>query len=120
MDVKELNEDTSIKSKQDYLKKEIIDKNYNQDKFIDYCLHKKENGDDLNCWGFEELQEAVQDFIRLNSETKKFESKESEEMNVEQVEKLENYNVSHYIYSLLIVRLVKIKILKTKLFNVKN
>lgn len=112
MDNKEQKEDTAIKAKQDYLKKEIIDKNLNQDKFIDYCLRQKENGDDLNCWGFEELQNAVQEFIRL-TEMKKAEGKENEEMNVDQVEKMENYNVSAY-NDLMFVRPEKRRISKIK------
>ena len=48
--------------KQEYLKSEIIGKNLDQNKFLDFCLSQKENGDDLNNWTFEELKICVQNF----------------------------------------------------------
>ena len=51
--------------KQNYLKSEIIDKNINPDKFMNYCLTIKENGDDINSWNFEELKECVANFNEL-------------------------------------------------------
>ena len=36
-----------IQAKQYLLQSEIIDKNYDKTAFINFCLSKKENGDDL-------------------------------------------------------------------------
>ena len=41
------NED-EFQKKQDLLKNEIIDKNYDKTAFINFCMNKKKNGDDLN------------------------------------------------------------------------
>ena len=48
--------------KQELLKTEILDKNYDQTKFLDYCISQKENGDDLNNWTLEELKTCVNNF----------------------------------------------------------
>ena len=37
-----------IQAKQSLLQTEIIEKNYDKTAFINFCLSKKENGDDLN------------------------------------------------------------------------
>ena len=42
-----------LQLKQEYLKNEIIGKNLDQNKFLDFCISQKENGDDLNNWTFE-------------------------------------------------------------------
>ena len=55
--------DELIQAKQDLFLREIIEKNYNKTLFIEFCLSKKEDGDDLNNWSFEELQEIVNEFI---------------------------------------------------------
>lgn len=51
-----------IKRKQEYLKSEIVDKNYDQDKFIDFIITKKENGSDLANWSLEELKKLIAEF----------------------------------------------------------
>ena len=53
-----------IKKKQNILQKEIIDKNYDKTAFINFCLWKKEDGDDLNAWTLEELKEIVEEFVK--------------------------------------------------------
>jgi hypothetical protein len=52
-----------FQKKQNLLQTEIIDKNYDKTAFINFCMSKKDNGDDLNNWTFEELSEIVQEFI---------------------------------------------------------
>ncbi len=42
--------DKEFNEKKELLKTEIIDKKYDLDKFIQYCIGKKENGDDLSLW----------------------------------------------------------------------
>ena len=51
-----------VEQKQKLLQEEIIDKNYDTTDFITFCLIKKENGDDLNNWTLEELENIVCEF----------------------------------------------------------
>ena len=51
-------EEEQIRLKQELLKNEILNKEYDKDKFLQFCLMKKENGDDLSKWTFDELNEA--------------------------------------------------------------
>ena len=55
-------EEDQLVQKQELLKTEILDKNYDQTKFLDYCISQKENGDDLNNWTIEELKTCVSNF----------------------------------------------------------
>ena len=71
--------DQDLHLKQNYLKSEIIDKNINPDKFMNYCLTIKENGDDINSWNFEELKECVANFNELLQKESQ-EEKEKENM----------------------------------------
>ena len=50
-------------SKQTLLQTEIIEKNYDKTAFINFCLSKKENGDDLNNWTLAELTDIVKEFV---------------------------------------------------------
>ena len=56
------NGENEIEIKKQFLTEEIINKGYNTNDFINYCLSKKENGDDLENWPFEELKQCVKDF----------------------------------------------------------
>lgn len=59
--------ENTIESKQEYLSKEILDKGYNSDKFLTLLKSKKgENGDNLDKWTPEELEEAVKQFQKEN------------------------------------------------------
>ena len=68
-----------IEAKKELLQKEILDKNYDQNKFIEFCTSKKENGDDLTQWTLEELQEIVKEFIKTQEETSENTNKNVEE-----------------------------------------
>ena len=57
-----------IQAKQALLQTEIIEKNYDKTAFINFCLSKKENGDDLNNWSLDELKEIVNEFINTQTE----------------------------------------------------
>lgn len=59
-------DDDKIEKMQILLNEEIIKKNYDKTAFINFCLSKKENGDDLNEWSLEELKEIVNEFQNLN------------------------------------------------------
>ena len=96
-----------IQAKQTLLQTEIIDKNYDKTAFINFCLSKKENGDDLNNWTLDELKEIVNEFVNTQNEAqqeqfveKKIEIQASEppkegenqEIKKEDIEKMEKFN----------------------------
>ena len=56
------NKKDDLEQKKQYLTSEIINKNYNSSDFINFCVKKKENGDDLLNWTFEELKQCVSEF----------------------------------------------------------
>ena len=53
--MKENNNEKEKEEKQNYLIKEIMDKNYDTEKFTDYISKLKENGDNVDNWTFDEL-----------------------------------------------------------------
>ena len=50
---------TDLDLKKELLQKEIIDKNYNKQMFLDFCSSRKQFGDDLNLWSINELKEVI-------------------------------------------------------------
>ena len=100
-------ENEDIEAKQNLLQTEIIDKNLNKDSFITFCLSKKENGDDLNNWTLEELQQIIKEFtesqapkqeehqppqeVQENNQTEKKKG-EQDDLNKENLEKMEKFN----------------------------
>ena len=93
-----------IQAKQTLLQTEIIEKNYDKTAFINFCLSKKENGDDLNNWTLDELTEIVHEFvasqnpqpettITVQSTDTKAPGKDGEqEIKKEDIEKMEKFN----------------------------
>ena len=76
------NKDDELHLKQNYLKHEILDKDIDQNKFLDYCISIKENGDDINSWTFDELKECVANFNKLlEQEYQKKEEQKSAQLN---------------------------------------
>jgi hypothetical protein len=69
-------DDGQIKEKQELLKREILDKNLDQNEFISFCLGKKEKGDDLNSWSLEELTKIVEEFVASHTSSSSNEKKE--------------------------------------------
>ena len=56
-------------SKQKLLKSEIIDNSYDQSEFIEFCMQKKKDGDDLDNWSYEELKIIIKEFTsKINHE----------------------------------------------------
>ena len=51
-----------LEKKKELLKNEIVEKNIDQNSFINYCMSKKQNGDDLNNWTLDELKEVIIEF----------------------------------------------------------
>lgn len=90
------NNEAEIQAKMDLLQKEIVDKNLDKNSFVNYCLRKKENGDDLNSWTISELKELIQDFVNSKSAKQVEEKKEEEEIKKENVEKIEKFNVNFF------------------------
>ena len=99
-------EDEEIQAKQTLLQSEIIEKNYDKTAFINFCLSKKENGDDLNNWTLDELTQIVQEFVstqnqaQTQSEPQTLQSNpeggkkegEGQEIKKEDIEKMEKFN----------------------------
>ena len=97
--------DDEIQQKQDLLQKEIIDKNLDKTSFINFCLSKKENGDDLTNWSLSELQAIVKEFTESQAQSQPQlvslqdqithpnpNGQEGEEINKESLEKMEKFN----------------------------
>ena len=92
----EENVDEQIQAKQTLLQTEIIEKNYDKTAFINFCLSKKENGDDLNNWTLAELTEIVHEFVssqtQPSSNPDQKAQAEDEEIKKENIEKMEKFN----------------------------
>ena len=90
--------DQEIQAKQELLQREIIQRNLDKGSFINFCLSKKENGDDLNNWTFAELEEIVKEFVSNQSQQENVPPSseqnvgENEEINKENLEKMEKFN----------------------------
>ena len=88
------NED-EVQKKQNLLKDEIIDKNYDKTAFINFCMSKKDNGDDLNNWTYEELSLIVKEFISSQKPALE-EQKADDEIKTENIEKIEKFNAEEH------------------------
>ena len=99
--------DNEIQKKQMLLQQEIIDKNLDKTLFINFCLSKKENGDDLSNWTLPELQAIVKEFAdsqnqpqspsitlqdQITHPNPNTQNPQQEEINKESVEKLEKFS----------------------------
>ena len=73
-----------IEEKQKYLVDEIMNKNYNAEKFSDYISKLKENGTDLNNWTFDELRKVVSSF-KNQENSNELNNEENIEQEVENV-----------------------------------
>ena len=90
-----------IQAKQSLLQSEIIEKNYDKTAFINFCLSKKENGDDLNNWTLDELTEIVREFVNSQNQNQQEPQtdapqnegqKGEQEIKKEDIEKMEKFN----------------------------
>lgn len=50
--------------KQDYLKKEILDRNYDKATFAEFMMSQKPDGLNVDNWEYNELIFAVDEFLR--------------------------------------------------------
>ena len=102
-----MEEGDDIQQKQILLQTEIIEKNYDKTAFINFCLSKKENGDDLNNWTLDELKEIVTEFVNsqnqaqieaqtesqtVEAQTSEGKTGENQEIKKEDIEKIEKFN----------------------------
>ena len=85
--------DYELEQKKELLKKEVMDTGINLDEFINYCVSKKEDGDNLNNWTIDELKTIIKEFTEINAEKKEKEKKNNEEEikpeNLENLEKVD-------------------------------
>ena len=82
-----MEEDKEFDQKKELLSKEIIEKEYDMEKFIQFCIEKKPNGDDLSLWTIPELKEIINEFILLIDKNKEKE-KQSEDILDKEIDKL--------------------------------
>ena len=95
--MEQVDADQDTQAKQSLLQREIIEKNLDKTAFINFCLSRRENGDDLNNWTTEELENIVKEFVQSqNSGTVTLQSSNSnpqeEEINKENLEKIEQFS----------------------------
>jgi len=76
--------DDDIEAKKELLQKEILDKNYDQNKFIEFCTEKKENGDDLTQWTLDELKVIVKEFTETQKKDSSVPQNEEEQLKIEE------------------------------------
>ena len=85
-----------FQKKQNLLQKEIIEKNFDKTAFINFCMSKKDNGDDLNNWTYEELSSVVHEFVTSQQPPNEEEKKEDDEIKTENIEKIEKFNAEEH------------------------
>ena len=97
--MEEENLEQEIQQKQQLLQREIIEKNFDKGAFINFCLSKRDNGDDLNNWTIEELEQIVKEFAlsqnpsgNENVQEIQQQGEEEEEIKKENLEKMEKFS----------------------------
>ncbi len=85
-----------LEQKTEILKKEILEKNHDQNAFINFCLSKKENGDDLNNWNLQELKKIIEEFTLTQKEKENKTNEYQKNINAENiVNSMEKIDTSH-------------------------
>ena len=80
--------DSEQKEKQNYLRKKIIEKGLDPEKFVEFLQEKKgEEGDDISNWTMEDLKLVVKEFYQINNvqneeNKEKNDNKKEEEDNI--------------------------------------
>ena len=88
------NTQDQLSLKQELLKNEIIAKNYDGQKFLEYCINLKENGDDMNNWTYDELKLVVEKFkADYYNKTEKPKEQIKKEINKENKKNKEDDNI---------------------------
>jgi hypothetical protein len=73
--------DEQLNQKKNLIQKEIIEKNFKKEQFIDFISVKKENGGDLSTWTFEELQDIIKEFVEFHGNDEDFDEQSDKENN---------------------------------------
>ena len=124
-----LNIDYGVLEKQNLIKSEIIDKNYDKNLFFSYCMNiEGSKGDNLSNWSIEELKKVIESFIKEENEKisikniKENEYKKNEnlvesiELNMQSIPppvKINNNNFHN-------IQEIKCKLLEKSILNDKN
>ena len=59
--------DPETEEKQNYLRKNILERGYDVNTFVSFLIEKKgEGGDDVANWSLQDLQGVVNEFLALN------------------------------------------------------
>ena len=66
--------------KQNLVKREIIDKNYDKDLFFDFCSTRKTYGDDIKNWTYNELSDVIKEFVKYQEEKKAIEQEKNQKL----------------------------------------
>ena len=75
------NEENELEKKKQFLREEILNKGYNGNDFLNFCLNKKKYGDDLAYWEFDELKQCVKEFqTQINNQSEQIQKKTSTSM----------------------------------------
>ena len=86
---KSLGEDQTIEYKQEYLRKEIMENNYDPQEFVNYFQEKNDSDDmDLDYVHFQELIEIVENFKKFSNSGKHAEKRKSKDETEKEKEKL--------------------------------
>ena len=93
-----MNGNEDLQKKEALIQKEIIDKKYDKASFINFCITKKENGDDLNNWTLGELTIVISQFLakQPKSQVSKQNNEkiaQKDELKKENIESLEQFNI---------------------------
>lgn len=86
-----ISENNENDTKINLIKEEITDKNYNQLDFMNFCLFKRRNGDDIDNWTLEELTSLVKEFQQNNFPQEGKLLKEENKIRFN-INKINNYN----------------------------
>ena len=81
-----------IQKKSELINAEITSKNYDKTAFLNFCLSKKENGDDLNSWSLDELKNLINEF-KCSMEKKKTADLNCNSKINQNNKKTENFNI---------------------------
>ena len=92
--------DNQKRLKEELIKEEIINKNYDKDLFFQYISEKKENGSDLNNWSILELNLQISNFINLKSnDSQQTNNINEEENNKAKISLTETLNINKEMQS---------------------
>ena len=87
--------DSQLKLKEDIIKEEIEKKNYNKNKFLQYLLDKKENGNKLENWSLIELNFEIANYVNSINNNNKNSLEENIKENNNIRLNLTNFNINN-------------------------